>query len=379
MSIKFVCSCGKRLRARDAMAARRSICPRCGAPVGIPSLTPTHPETPVGPLTPAQRVREQMRRLLREARPPDGQAPAFGIGPAPPPPRPVGVLQVEPAVQPAGNRESPAPTNETGSVPRFVRRSKRHYCSRCHGYIESHWYECLLYPLRALLFVLQLAVALTVSTTAILFFLPLLLERFVQPGERFFYCLLPCLLVEVAVTGYVCAFLDLTLEAAASGHARHVAWPGRDAIQIVKAPVAWLVCFLAGPVVLAAIAGWYWFHCGDPNGLDWFILGELGVVAVGYWLLALLAVHRHGRLRDANPLRVAELLERLGPRSLIAALIASAIFLGHGFAAVSAFSEIHRNAAGAVLVLSACSFSSLFSATFLFRLLGVWCHLAIAR
>ncbi|HEY7307870.1 MAG TPA: hypothetical protein VH643_00785 [Gemmataceae bacterium] len=48
MSIKFICSCGKHLRARDEMAARRSMCPRCGAPVGIPSLQPTHGGTTVG-------------------------------------------------------------------------------------------------------------------------------------------------------------------------------------------------------------------------------------------------------------------------------------------------------------------------------------------
>ena len=36
MTIKFVCSCGKHLRARDHLAARRLACPRCGAPVGVP-------------------------------------------------------------------------------------------------------------------------------------------------------------------------------------------------------------------------------------------------------------------------------------------------------------------------------------------------------
>ena len=57
MSIKFVCSCGKHLRARDEMAARRSMCPRCGAPVGVPSLRPTHAGTQAAPLTPQERRR----------------------------------------------------------------------------------------------------------------------------------------------------------------------------------------------------------------------------------------------------------------------------------------------------------------------------------
>src|SRR5579871_6490204 len=62
MSIKFICSCGKHLRARDEMAARRSMCPRCGAPVGVPSMRPTHAGTVAAPLTPQER-----RRLRREA------------------------------------------------------------------------------------------------------------------------------------------------------------------------------------------------------------------------------------------------------------------------------------------------------------------------
>ncbi|HTU21712.1 MAG TPA: hypothetical protein VMG10_26985, partial [Gemmataceae bacterium] len=68
MSIKFVCSCGKHLRARDEMAARRSMCPRCGAPVGVPSLQPTHAGTMAAPLTP------QERRRLNRHKPVEGWA-----------------------------------------------------------------------------------------------------------------------------------------------------------------------------------------------------------------------------------------------------------------------------------------------------------------
>ena len=56
MSIKFTCSCGKRLRARDEIARCRSFCPRCGQPVGIPSLEGNQPGTTAAPLTPAERV-----------------------------------------------------------------------------------------------------------------------------------------------------------------------------------------------------------------------------------------------------------------------------------------------------------------------------------
>src|SRR5947207_10557696 len=64
MTIKFECSCGKHLRARDEMAARRSVCPRCGSPVGIPSLKPTHSGTVAAPLSPLERMRHAKAQSL---------------------------------------------------------------------------------------------------------------------------------------------------------------------------------------------------------------------------------------------------------------------------------------------------------------------------
>jgi hypothetical protein len=323
-------------------------------------------------MTPAERVREQMRRLVREAPPADGQAPAFGIGQVPAPVLDTPALVVKPDSE--ATAVTPAPASSPGR-----RGGKRHHCARCQGYLETRWYQCLLYPLRALLLIAQLAVALTSVASAILFFLPLLLQHAALPWERIFYCWLPCLVLLFCVGGYVCAFLDVTLSATAAGRVRHVVWPGRDAVLVLRAIATWFFCFLAGPVVLVAVAGWYWFHCGDPDGLDWFILTELSIVAVGYWLLGLLAVKSQGRLGDANPARIAELFEWLGPRALLAALLASAILLSHGYMVAAALEEFHRNLASSVLQLAACFMSELFWATFLFRLLGVWCHLAPAR
>src|SRR5262249_10661718 len=114
---KFVCSCGKHLRARDEMAARRSVCPRCGAPVGIPSLKPHHPGA-LAPLTPWER-----ERLARKRQP----APA----PEPEPPPPA------------------APPPAEGRGVRLLSPRGRRRRSRSGRHLERHWYECLLYPLRA--------------------------------------------------------------------------------------------------------------------------------------------------------------------------------------------------------------------------------------
>ena len=56
MTIRFVCGCGKHLRAREEMAARRVVCPGCGNLVGVPSLKPTHRGTVAAPLTPLERI-----------------------------------------------------------------------------------------------------------------------------------------------------------------------------------------------------------------------------------------------------------------------------------------------------------------------------------
>src|ERR1700687_6396589 len=69
MTIKFICTCGKHLRARDEMAARRSVCPRCGSPVGIPSRQPTHSGAVAPPLTPLERMRQARKRAPAPAAP----------------------------------------------------------------------------------------------------------------------------------------------------------------------------------------------------------------------------------------------------------------------------------------------------------------------
>src|SRR5438128_1615719 len=69
MAIKFFCKCGKKLKARDEMAGRRSMCPRCGSPVGIPSLTPTYPGARLGPMSLKDRLQFWRNRLPSEALP----------------------------------------------------------------------------------------------------------------------------------------------------------------------------------------------------------------------------------------------------------------------------------------------------------------------
>jgi hypothetical protein len=347
MSIKFICGCGKHLRARDEMAARRSVCPRCGAPVGIPSLRPTHRGTVAAPLTPDER-----RKLGRPALPPnDAEEKA---GPAVPPP----VLTAPPYLG-LGLPPDSVPPASTGR--RRTRRRARP--------AETRWYECLLYPLRTFPLVLVLGLALTELTRGVLLGMPNLVALWTGPAEQVGARSL-CVLVPLLILSSACAWLDVAL----SGGGIELIWSGRNVLRVLRRCLAWLLCLLAGPVELVVFAGWYWFHCGDPRTLDWLILAELGTVAVAYLVLELAAISEDGRLRDANPVRVARLVYRLGWRALLPCLAIPALFLGCGMLGLRALAELAVNRGAGWLSLAATWLVGLFLAGFLFRLLGMWCR-----
>jgi hypothetical protein len=136
----------------------------------------------------------------------------------------------------------------------------------------------------------------------------------------------------------------------------------------------WLFCFLAGPVVFVAAAVIYWVHCGDPDLLDQVILAECGVLAVGYWLLAILAATRTDRFLDANPVRVAELARRLGARAAVAVLLACVLVFLHGRWVLAGIEATHRIGFVGWLVLTVSWSSALACGAFLLRLVGLWCH-----
>ena len=147
--------------------------------------------------------------------------------------------------------------------------------------------------------------------------------------------------------------------------ARLLLQPSRDIGPALRSSLVWVACFLAGPVIPAALAFFYWLYGGAYSLVDWLIELELCSLAVSYWLFALVSVHEHDRLRDLNPVRVADLVHRLGYRAAVLAALASAFALVHGAFILSEPSWMQTG--GACLSGMAC-------ATFLFRLTGVWCQ-----
>jgi hypothetical protein len=350
MTIKFICTCGKHLKARDDMAARRSVCPRCGSPVGIPSLKPTHTGTVAAPLSPDER-----RRWAKERQPlptPPAAAQAEKLMPRPPraAPRLVHLLST---------RKQPRPDLKG-----------RH--------LEKRWSECLLYPLRTCHLCCGLALLLTVLSAAGALAGPRILEQetALSGGGPVGLALfrLTCVLLLVFVVGLPCSFLNCVLASATAGEVYYIRWSGDPVSTVLLSGGKWLLCFLAGPVVLAGTAWVYWVYCGDPGLLDWLILIELGVVCVAYWLFALLAVTDRGRLRDVNPLAVADMAHRLGWRGLAGAVPAAVLLLAHGAVLLFGIATLHTAPAAGCLLLAAGWVSGLFWSTFFCRLLGVWCY-----
>jgi hypothetical protein len=343
--IKFVCSCGKHLRARDEMAARRSVCPRCGNPVGIPSLQPNHPGA-LPPMTPAERLRHARTR-----------APLPADEPAPPP---------EPA--------APAPRKLDTRVVRLLSTRKQPRPDLTGRYLEDRWYQCLDYPLRAWRLCVGLALFMTMLSAAVAVLLPhALAEEPTDPEVVWFYRP-ACLLLLAAVAGLPFAFLDCVMTSAVSGEIYYIRFTGNPLLAVLLGEAKWAVCFLAGPVVFAAAGVWYWLHCGDPGPVDWLILTELGVVAFAYEVFALLAVSDRGRLRDLNPVAVIDMAHRLGWRSLLAVLAAALVFLAHGWVLLAGLAEVHKGTLPGWMMLCAAWVSGVLASTFFFRLLGVWCH-----
>lgn len=328
MSIKFFCKCGKHLRAREALAGKRSVCPACGELVGVPSLQPTQRGTEAAPLTAAEKAK---------------------LG------RPVGLSLPPPAAE--------APNQSGVPQRKWSWRRARRVLS-----LERHWYECLRFPIYATPLLLPAALGMT----ALSGITALALSQLSAVEIRSAGILAVCWVAPVLTLGYLCGFLQCVLASAAAGETGFVSGPGIE-LLIVRALPTWIICLLAGPIVFFAAAFWFWYHAGDPTLFDWLIVIELGLVGAAHWLLTLVAVQQSGRLRDANPVRVGDLIRRMGYTIVFATLGATAIGLLFGLLVIKALQLMHEEFIAGWALLFAAWLGGLGWLTFVFRLLGLWC------
>ena len=140
MTIKFVCGCGKHLRAGDDMARVRVLCPGCGTLVGVPSLEPNVAGGQRA-MTPRDRVRHGRNN--------------------PPPPEAVAAERLLQEVLAGPKAARRRVRLHSGKGPRRPTRP-----------LEQHWYEFLIYPLSAWRLCLALAIGLTILSAGLLVWLP---------------------------------------------------------------------------------------------------------------------------------------------------------------------------------------------------------------
>jgi hypothetical protein len=330
MAIFFSCSCGQSLRAEENEAGGFARCLFCGCLAQVPDLDAANRGLDINcsPPTPTEASRP-MQAL---------------------PPIPVVDIVVTDVPMPP-----PAPwpyrrsRQADGDGADFVQASQQltHFGKTLrarskHGWtLEVHFSEFVLYPLRALPLVLCLALAWASLIAFLMANWPPRWEA-LEVVPR-----LPLLLVVFLLLGYTWAFLARTFAAGVAGEAGRVARPDHDRlIQAARAGMQAVWCFLAGPIVPAAVAFFFWLNSGDFETVDWLIVWELGVLSVGYWFLALMAVRERNAYGDACPSGVAHLLRRLGYRMLAAALLVAVVMVGHGILMFGALESMHQGARG---------------------------------
>jgi hypothetical protein len=241
-------------------------------------------------------------------------------------------------------------------------------------HLETCWYHCLQYPVRAWPLCVGLAGTMTLVTAALALVLPHVLGEPINDPWTQAGVVVSWVLLQLLIIGLPCSFFDLVLISAVEGQTQYILWSGNPLITLIVSALRWLACFAVGPIVFAGIALAYWLDTGDAGIGDRFVLAELGIVAIAYQAFALLALTDRRRLRDVAPWRVADMAYRLGRRGLIVTLIAATGLVGHAWALFAGVEQVHLSGFGGCAILAVVWLSGVFWSTFFCRLLGVWCH-----
>ena len=229
--------------------------------------------------------------------------------------------------------------------------------------------------------VLGLAFLSTLFCGAMAFALPALVRCFREHDSWFLWSELvwvdfPCLCITLVVLGYASGFLDCVFASGVAGEVGEVRWPGANLLLALKSGFRWLICFLAGPIVPASASMLYWIRAGQLGFVDRMILAELGIVAIGSWFLLLLVANQNDRLRDISPLRVVELIGRMGHRLVALALFSAVVVFALGGLAAFGLDKIAHSVAAGWLWLFLSFTGNLFFCAFVFRWAGVWFYWA---
>lgn len=358
MSIQFVCKCGKRLRGRTDAAAHGLICPSCGSLVDTPLEKPLVLPFGRAPFTPsAERF--------------NGHKPAD-----------VGWEPNEPAAQAAAELVTRLRNERDDGFVELTAASARSRSAAPLAYRPSRfrqtwhsgttWYHCLFFPRAARIRILLLGCLLGLFAAAMPFEVRRLLMLDESFGESRLIAGSAIGLATLLMLALVCVWFVCVLEAEKAGQLTVASLSLRQPGPALRSLALVICTFLGGPVFFAGLTLWFWVHTGRVLVIDRLIIGELTLVMSCYWLFSLAQVALSPWPRFANPVRVAELVHKLGFRFIILSMGAG------GFAwlvlefLIHAVKPIEHSAA--VLVTLGQAVLCIACGSALLRLTGMWCR-----
>jgi hypothetical protein len=361
MTIKFVCSCGKRLRARDELAARRLACPRCGKPVGVPTTNQSRYTSLIDPLAPS-------------SRPPRQETESNSPGWEPNEAAAQAAAELADRLRLMGDDgfvELTAASARAKAAAPIAYRPSMFRQSRDPG---TRWYHCLLFPRAAVGRIIVLGCLLGLFAVGV----PVearvwLASDGARASDQLLY-IVGLTVAVLVVLSQISAWFVCVLAAEKTGQLSIADLSIRQVVLALRSLAVVVCTFLGGPVILAGLALWFWLHTGQMQIVDWLILGELSFVLSGYWLFALAEVCLSRWPRPANPIGVARLIHQLGPRSLVAAALA----WGLAVLFVAFLERALQHVEGQLELLKILSYGVLciFWGSILLRLTGMWCRLS---
>lgn len=353
MNHDVFCACGHAMR--PGKYGPPAYCPACGRQTGtdgsIPSLAPAEvKETGVivygfdPPPAPTKRVELAYQAVL------------------------VAEEQTTPTPRPANRRLSETTPRDEPEIWERIDDIRRR--TRKQGWpLEKSWLDCLAFSMYTWPWVAGLGFGLTILTG--IYFTALSASRHdLLEGLATLLFISPLIL---ALLSTAAAFLTWTMKAAADGEVGKLHWPITDRRLHLRSTLAVLLSVVAGPLLPLGVGFFFWLHAGALQWVDFFILFQLGFVAVGYGFLVFAAVTLTGRFDAARPAQVLAHARSLGIYGILGPLVAVAIFLVHGWFGFHAIAETHRSAASGILVMFVW-IMFVFFATFLCRWIGMAAH-----
>ncbi|MFP6763958.1 MAG: hypothetical protein VB858_10075, partial [Planctomycetaceae bacterium] len=315
MSITFQCLCGKRLKAQESSAGKRTRCPQCGDPVGIP-LSGAPAAVPVSRKeaaeaavrnTPAPAPDRQSAAEMPAAIPcrPTTQDPASQTGVNAQAPVPYFMIDdgPDPAVTAKRRRPSlPKTVPETASdVPPSAVRSMPETAAqpldesaleeialrkrpRWHRLISRKQYTgpSLTNGTGDLVRTAAIPVGLAAGLTLTLGITAVTLPQAMQSSRSDLGLLAGLTAGFLLTAGYACSYFHQILVNAA----RRLRQPiSLNPALAVRSGVGWAAAALAGPVLPAAGTYLYWLQIGLQDPVDWIIVAEL-IWITSFWMTA---------------------------------------------------------------------------------------------